>query len=464
MFSCFIALFAWGMRFRSIDDYSFWGVMSKYLFIFNKLPTNHEFISENYLTYTPGMGCFHYLFYFAVGKYSQFIGYVAQGAILLSALMVLFDRKNIQASILHIAVAYIVLNVGFGTLLARMEVDGYVAAYVFAITWLIYKRPQHVVLLVFFPVLFLSLIKEIGLFFGVILIIALFLTIHKSLKNVVLIILLFAGLWGLKWIWLIHCHHYGFKSFSAAIHLSNALSALNPFNAYFHPAQWLFIKGIFLSQFGHVLAWPNFLSYALILLIWHRLSLQPNIENNKRASPLKWILFVGVVIYSIMLYLLQALVFDVGHTNPNLLDFQRYFNMLLIPFFLFSVLVFFQEKTYQAQLSWNKPLPIIIIAVALVFIITGKIERIKRYYLPNTIYPLVDSVQKQLPDNENWTLCLDNPPQPTYQTTMPLAYFLQPNKVRLFDANVTCNYVITWSENLNYYKLLTTDEFLKQKP
>ena len=94
-----------------------------------------------------------------------------------------------------------------------------------------------------------------------------------------------------------------------------------------------------------------------------------------------------------MLYLLQALVFDVGHTNPNLLDFQRYFNMLLIPFFLFSVLVFFQEKTYQAQLSWNKPLPIIIIAVALVFIITGKIERIKRYYLPNTIYPLVDSVQ-----------------------------------------------------------------------
>ncbi len=129
----FIALFAIGLQFSSIDDYSFWGVMSKYLFFFHQLPTNADYISASFLTYTPGMACFHYLFYYATGNYSQFSGYVGQGAVLLSALMVLYDPKNQRQSIFRIAVAYIILNVGFGTLLARMEVDGYVAAYVFAI-------------------------------------------------------------------------------------------------------------------------------------------------------------------------------------------------------------------------------------------------------------------------------------------------------------------------------------------
>ena len=455
MFSCFIVLFAWGLRFRSIDDYSFWGVMSKYLFIFNQLPTNHEFISATYLTYTPGMGCIHYLFYFAVGKYSQIVGYVAQGAILLSALMVLFDRKDFRTSILEIAVAYIILNVGFGTLLARMEVDGYVAACVFAITWLIYKRPKHVELLVFFPILFLSLIKEIGLFFGVLLVIALFFTSNKSWKSLLLTALTFMGLFCLKWIWLTHCHHYGFNSFSQAIHLSNALSSLNPLNTYFHPAQWLFIKGVFLGQFGHVLAWPNLFSYSILLLIWHELSLEMNREHYVCALQLKWFFVAGIVIYLIMLYLLQAIVFEVGHSTNRLLDFQRYFNMLLIPFCLFSVLIYFQEKMPPQKAFWNRPLPIAIVVIALTFIISGKIERNKRYYLPNTIYPLVNMVQEKLPVNKTWTLCLDNPPQPTYQTTMPLAYFLLPNKVVMFNKAATCSYVMRWSGNLNTSELPT---------
>ena len=369
LFACFIILFDWGLRFSSIDDYSFWGVMSNYLFYFNKLPTNSDIISANYLTYTPGMACFHYLFYYATGQYSQFAGFVGQGAILLSALMVLFDSKNVRASMFQIAIAYIILNVGFGTLLARMEVDGYVAAYVFASAWLIFKKTRHNDLLVFCPILFLSLIKEIGLFFGVMLCIAFLITHTKSKKNLGLVALLLAGLFGLKSIWLLHCHHYGFTSFSKAIHLPNALAALNPFNTYFQPAQRLVIKTLFLGRFGHVLEWPNIVTYMLLFYIWHKLSGCMKRENRQRAIQLRWLFVGAIIIYAIMLYLLQSITFDVGHTFDHTLDFQRYYNMLLIPYFLFSVLVYAEENA-PLQYTWQKLLPTTVMLIALIFAIS----------------------------------------------------------------------------------------------
>lgn len=447
LFACFIILFDFRLQFSSIDDYSFWGVMSKYLFYFNRLPTNSDFISASFLTYTPGMACFHYLFYYATGQYSQFAGFIGQGAILLSALMVLFDPKNLRHSIFQIAVAYILLNVGFGTLLARMEVDGYVAAYIFAIAWLLLTRRdvRQTFTIIFFPILFLSLIKEIGLFFGVILTIAFCVTNNKSRKNVALAALLCAGFLGLKWIWLLHCQQYGFTSFSRAIQLPNAMAALNPFNAYFQPAQMLVIKSLFLGRFGHVLEWPNIVTYAMLFYMWHKLSTHINGELRQRAMQLRWIFVAAVISYAIMLYLLQAITFDVGHTFDHTLDFQRYFNMLLIPFFLFSLLVYTEETIPQHQSSWQKHIPLTIMLIALTFAISGKIERTIRYNRPNEIYPLIDMVRKQLPEHENWTLCLENPPQPAYQTTIPMAYFLLPKKVKLLDSSGACNYLLAWS-------------------
>ena len=454
LFAYFIFLFDWGLRFSSIDDYSFWGVMSHYLFYFNKLPTNADIISASYLTYTPGMACFHYLFYYATGQYSQFAGFVGQGAILLSALMVLFDPKNVRASMFQIAIAYIILNVGFGTLLARMEVDGYVAAYVFASAWLIFKNTRHGGLLVFFPILFLSLIKEIGLFFGVMLCIAFLITHTKSKKNLGLVALLLAGLFGLKSIWLLHCHHYGFTSFSKAIHLPNALAALNPFNTYFQPAQHLVIKTLLLGRFGHVLEWPNSVTYLLLFYMWHKLSIHMKIKNRQSAIQLRWLFVTVLIIYAIMLYLLQAITFDVGHTFDHTLDFQRYYNMLLIPFFLFTVLVYAEENVPQQQSTWQKHLPITVMFIALIFAISGKIERTIRNKRPNVIYKLIEMVHQQLPENESWTLCLDNPPQPTYQTSIPMAYFLLPNKVTLVDGAEGCNYRMVWSKGTTLPKIL----------
>ena len=139
-----------GLTFCLIDDYSFWGTMSKYLFIFQQLPANDHFIIPNFLTYIPGMACFHYLFYFTAGKYSQFLGYFAQGIVLLSALMVLFDAEKIQVSLYRMAIAFIFLSIGFGTVFARMQVDADIHALCLQSFGCFFKSERMILIFCFF--------------------------------------------------------------------------------------------------------------------------------------------------------------------------------------------------------------------------------------------------------------------------------------------------------------------------
>ncbi|MBA2652705.1 MAG: hypothetical protein H0U73_10620 [Tatlockia sp.] len=446
VFSFFLALFVWGLRFGLIDDYSFWGTMSKYLFTFRQLPSNTDFIIHNFLTYIPGMACFHYLFYFALGKYSQFLGYFAQGIVLLSTLMVLFDAKKIQVSLYRMAIAFIFLSIGFGTVFARMQVDALVAAFVFVIVWMIFRKQQNDhYFLFFFPILFLSLIKEIGFLFAIMCIVALLVT-RSNKKALLYGLLSLLGVLALKWIWIAHCKMYGFQSFSQGVSLTRSLDALNPFNSYYHAAKILFIKAIFLESFGHVLAWPNLVSYLGLALIWHRLSKAMGFENYRVALQLRGVFLCTMGLYLIMLYLLQAIVFDLGNSQKHVLDFGRYFNMLLIPFTLFSILLYYDEKSEVQVQSFKQALPITVTSIFLIFLISGKVEKTYKYYLP-TIYPIVETLNKQLPNSPDWTLCLKEPPGLAYELAMPLVYFYMPHRVIVLNDNISekgCDYVLTW--------------------
>lgn len=454
IYSSCIAFYSWGLRFRSIDDYSFWGVISKYLFVFNQLPRNNQFITDNFLMYIPGMASYHYLFYYAAGKYSQFIGYFAQGSMLLSALMILFDARNVRLSLYRMAIAYILLSIGFGTIFARMEVDAYVASFVFAIFWFLLKKKlyHNAKYLILFPILFLSLIKEIGLLFSLMSITAFLIKAREEKWVSIYALFILAGVLGLRWIWVIHCHQYGFHSFAHAVDLPHTLSALNPFNSYYHLAQTLFLKAVLFEKFGHILSWPNVASYIALALIWHSLVKTMKEDEYRSAAQLKWVYLCTMMIYLVMLYLLQAIVFNVGHAFYRLLDFQRYFNMLLIPFTLFTVLIYFEEKRLSLHLTPKHPLAISIMAIASLFFVSGKIERSYRYYLPHLINPLVRAVSKELPKEKRWTLCLNNPPKPNYQISMPLAYFFLPNKIITlseFPPPSDCDYVMHWPDNNN---------------
>lgn len=437
-----IAIFATGLRFRSIDDYSFWGVMSRYLYLFGHLPTDASYISDRYLTYTPGMACLHYFFYYAMGQYSQYAGYLGQNALLIAAFMVFFDEKKIKSSLVEMALVFIFLVFAFGTVFARMEVDAYVATCVFAISWMIFRQKSAWLLL--FPILFLSLIKETGLFFSLILALGFYICQNKSRKNLFFSAIFLAGLIGIKLVWVLHCRQYGFQSFAAAVHLDNALAVLNPFNPAFHGAQGLFIKKILTASSSRQLAgFPNLVIYLLMGAIWYFLSRNMDQEAYKTASRLKWIYLAGLAGYLMMLYLLQTIVFDSVHTG-KLLDFERYFNMLFFPFVIFTLLLYFQEKMKTKQ-SMPPALFTGITSLALIFIISGKVERTLHYYQAGRIENLVGVIHQSIPSGNTKTICLQNPPAPAYDTLLPLAYFFMPQKIKLDDDGNTCHYRIKWT-------------------
>ena len=182
-------------------------------------------------------------------------------------------------------------------------------------------------------------------------------------------------------------------------------------------------------------------------MIWHRLSKDMRSENYRVASQLRGVFLGTMVLYLVMLYLLQAIVFDVGNSQKHVLDFGRYFNMLLIPFTLFSILLYFDEKSKAQVQTFKQALPITVVSIFLVFLISGKIEKTLKYYSPNTIYPLLETINKQLPTSSNWTLCLKEPPGLAYEIAMPLVYFYMPHRVLVLSdktAKKDCDYVLTW--------------------
>ncbi len=158
---------------------------------------------------------------------------------------------------------------------------------------------------------------------------------------------------------------------------------MNPFNAYFQPAQILVLKALTLGRFGHVLEWPNLVTYLLLFYMWHSIGAHAKGEQRQQAMQFKWVFVIAIILYAIMLYLLQAITFGVGHSFDHTLDFQRYFNMLLIPFFLFTFTSISEETNTQQAYSWQKYTTPAVIIIALIFAASGKIERTIRYNRQN---------------------------------------------------------------------------------
>lgn len=434
-------LYAIGLQFRSIDDYSYWGVMSKYLFIFDSLPNNANYISASFLTYTPVIASFHYLLFTLANKYSIFLGYVAQGIVIIASWMVVIDATNTRRSLVNLSIWYIVFALGFGAFLARLEVDAYVAAYFFAITWVIYKKRLDAFFIIAIPMLFLSVIKEVGILFAFsALIMFAFLTKPKG-KQLLYFLVLAIGIYMLKTLWSYHVTTLGFQSFAKAISVQNAFSALNPFNPWYHTAEILYAKEILLSNFDLIIRLPYLAYYILIYIMYFNL-LKFFPENKSSYRTIFGGYFIIALIYLIMLYWLQAIVFAVGHDNFKILDFQRYYNMLFVPWLLISVFISLDAIKPKIFNHLLHPASIGIVLSALIILIFGKIERTHKLYNPNHVLEVYNIILKRTEhsDNKNWSLCIINPPDPEYQTMLPLTYFLMPHRVYNITPDMQKNY------------------------
>jgi hypothetical protein len=433
-----------GLQFRSIDDYSFWGVISKYLFIFNALPHNTDYINPSFLSYTPALASVHYLLYTLAHQYSAFLGYFAQDMVIISAWMVVCDEKNTSRSVLNLSLCYIGFTFGFGAIFGRMEVDAYVAAYFFAILWVIHKKGLNAFSSLVIPFIFLSVIKEIGMFFSLSTLMIYAILGRPKREKILYFVLLSVAIMGLKALWKYHVSSLGFQSFAKAISWRPALDSLNPLNPWYHKAQILYLKAVFLSSFDHFLHIPYVLVYSLIFLLYRNLiKILPKKISQTRTLIIG--LLLTALIYLVLLYWLQAIVFGIGHGFDRTLDFSRYYNMLFLPWLLILVFIVFYKTGYKLFNDFKNPTSLGVLVFAVMLLLGGKVERMYKHYNPNHVLEFSQRVKSKIDtlSNQHGTVCVVNPPTPEYQTILPLTYFVMPYKVIYLGSkehNVHCDW------------------------
>ena len=267
--------------------------------------------------------------------------------------------------------------------------------------------------------------------------------------------LVFLALLAIKLLWKWHGSRYGFHGFAQGVSLPLALKALNPFNTYYQPAQWLYLKAVLFASFDHVIKIPYVALYLAMAGLWHYL-----IKNwpDKTARFKKvMILYTGfMLVYLLMLYFLQAIVFGVGHNSPQILDFSRYYNMLFLPFLGMMVFISLDITTPDWYLD-SRPAAAVALSLAMIMVTAGKIERTKKFYQPFNLYGVYAAINEHTSriTNKNWSICLSNPPRPEHASYMPLSFFFMPHRV-IYPVNEDnkrlCDVRVTWKDENSLYR------------
>ncbi|MCP3872909.1 MAG: hypothetical protein GY699_07115, partial [Desulfobacteraceae bacterium] len=146
-----------GMKFTIIDDYVYWGIIGKYLFLNHHLPDQNTTVIARHLAYTPGTSLLHYFFYTLTGKYEPAISYFAQNILLISSLFVVMKKETIKRTLIYICLLVILLTLFCGSVLTKLQVDYLLSLFFFAVLWIYFKeRPSRLTLLtISLPICFL---------------------------------------------------------------------------------------------------------------------------------------------------------------------------------------------------------------------------------------------------------------------------------------------------------------------
>ncbi len=350
-----------GMQFTVIDDYVYWGIIGKYLFLNHHLPDPDTTIIAKHLAYTPGTSLFHYFFYTLAGKYKPSLSYFAQNILLISALSVVLKKESLKRTLIHLCLLVILLTLFSGSVFTKLQVDYLLSVYAFAILW-IYFREQPTFLTIVaisLPTCFLFLIKEIGFVLGLLVLILVFvdLIFHPDLdrrtrmKSILLIVLTAILLFVLKQIWASHCQVMGFLNFNTAVNMESIWQSFNFFSdSSIQKGALIFMKAILIGPADR-LNFPYIFWYLFVIFFWVRIFLKEEKDNKARYARLLKILSVSFVIYLLMMYFLQIIIFKVGDRFDHAVGMTRYLNIFFSQVVFFTALLYVDHRFFQNNIS-----------------------------------------------------------------------------------------------------------------
>ena len=354
-----------GMKFTVIDDYVYWGIIGKYLYLNHHLPDSNTAIIARHLAYTPGTSIFQYLFYTLAGKYNPAISYFAQNILLISSLFVVLKKDDLKRTLIFLCLLVILLTLFSGSIFTKLQVDYLLSIYFFSVLWIYFReKPGLLTLLtISLPICFLFLIKEIGFALGFFLLIIIFfdLVFHKDLDrktrvaSIVFVVFIGSILFVLKQTWTDHCQAMGFLKFNTAVNMETIKHSLQIFsNENIQKGFFLFIRDIFIGPADR-LNIPYIFWYLAVIFFWIKIYNKAGIKNQNRYARLLKILSVSFVIYLILMYFLQIIIFNVGVSYDHTIGLTRYLNIFFSQMVFFAVLLFVDHTFFKNTVS-NKML------------------------------------------------------------------------------------------------------------
>lgn len=433
----FAFIMALGMQFTTVDDYVWWGIVGKYLYFYDHLPWADTTIIKRHLGYTPGTSLIHYLFYRIMGEYKPSISYFAQNVILISALLVMIKQERVKQGLVLVLSGAIVTGLFCGSILTKLQVDYLLSVFFFAGLWVHLDGPPSIgkVFALSMPILFLSIIKEIGfvlsfVLLGIITVDTLFrnrLVFKEKVSIVSAVFLTGTALVVIKMLWQSHCQAQGFGNFSGAITMETIRTSLDIFNDESTRKGFvIFIKGLLFGEADR-LNLPYLFWYAVSAVLWIKISRSSEPDEWARIRLTLKLLVAAIVAYVVMNYFMQLIVFEIGSSYMETVGLERYLNILFVPVFL---LLF----TYGIRgLMLHKGLSVKVFAgVCVAFVLMNALSRVETSVRREPHYleaqQIAEKIEQTVEPGSRYTVAVvpginDN------ELWIPLLYYLLPNDV-----------------------------------
>jgi hypothetical protein len=385
-------------------------------------------------------------------------GYLAQSTLFFSCFLVLFRPRQLLASLSQMALSMIILSLASGFVLGRMQADAILVAVLFSTLVLIQSEEdlKKKLIIILAPMLSLYLVKEIGLLLAIFCLTNLLICSYQNKKSWVYLIVASFSLFLLHWAWTTHYHNAGFATFAQNISFSSILNSLNPFNPNYQFTQFLTLKAIFLDNFDAVLRAPYIVIYLLIWILWRSMQKNYHDKNSEFARKTKIIknCFIAyLILYLFLIYLLEALTFDAGHNFQNLLAFNRYYNILFTPFFMFVAntwFFLFEEKYRSTNPKKYLKVAYIFLSFCPLLILVGAAQRLYGFNPYDGTRMLAEKIIHQVGQDPTKTICITQVPKPTYEVIDPLQYYLLPTRLKLLSEKEIrhnqCHFILPYSK------------------
>ncbi len=389
------------MQFTVVDDFVFWGIAGKYLVLFDHLPRADTTIIAKHLMYTPGTSLVHYFFHGLTGAYKPSFAYFAQNMILISALFVVIRKQQMEKSLIRLCLMVVLLTLFSGSVFTKLQVDYLLTTLFFAVLWIYYTDDNLFpkLLAISAPICFLFLIKQIGLLLGLLLLVIIAADLifngnpGKQLKFKALGFLFLIGgfLLLLNRLWAWHCLEMGFTAFNNAMTLDNILAALNIFSdETIQKGFLIYVKAVFLGPADRFNL-PYLFWYVLLVFIGIRLFRGMSPEENSRFGLLAKMMTIAFILYLVMIYFFQVIVFRVGANYDHTVGLTRYLNILFAQIIIFTFLFSVGRLWFKKPVS-GKALLIGVIGVTLIF----GISRIEKTIRPDNADIQAESLAQKI--------------------------------------------------------------------